>query len=562
MIAANPTTALRRLQRLKNSFDLEAASNKLRLLQILEKAQLRSASQVIRLHDLLCFMQAYPEDEALLIKVERMLGNFGNRQDLKHHHQLLSDTGLVGTVIHYRFYWPTARWLFERWPRSISINWSEWDNLHELDELWPLLLSYPATEALEGLSLSPQQWIKTLKRPEETDAAFLIRHFIRWRVEDSVREKLYDDLDIPLVLAPGIGTPSRTYSRHKPSRMVFGLTPWQMDVPIPKLVESAPLSVHSASEGEGKKLIDLARIQMITRGRDLYAFMNSDPKDVRIVSYDGGLQFVCYGLLPERRSLLEAIYVFLILRNGVPIGYTQAATLLRSAEINFNIFDVFRGIEASRIFMRTLAMVHHLFHSDAFVVNTQQLGEGNPEALKSGAFWFYYKHGFRPQDSKIRRILRSELARKRKNPAYRSTISTLKQLAGGELTLFLGKPRKVLVNTLPTENVGLMAAKMMEAHASTARSNGAQRCMSLATSLLGYQPGRRLPRASHIAWERWSPIVLALPGLAKWSPANRRALIEVINAKGGRRESDFVILFDQLKPLQTALLMLSKIRTR
>ena len=250
--------------------------------------------------------------------------------------------------------------------------------------------------------------------------------------------------------------------------------------------------------------------------------------------------------------------MFLILRNGVPIGYTQATTLLRSSEINFNIFDTFRGTEASRIFVYTLAMVHHLFDSDAFVINTQQLGEGNQEALKSGAFWFYHKHGFRPRDPRVKRLLRTELARKKAKPGYRSSMSTLKKLASGDLYLFLGDQRADLVNTLPTENVGLMAAKMLENHASTAMSNGAQRCMSLATGLLGYGSSGRSLSNRRIAWERWSPIVLALPGIARWSAANRRSLIDVINAKGGRRESDFVILFDKHKPLQAAILKLGK----
>ena len=558
MKPVNPRSTLQRLRRLRQCFDSDSASQKLRLLQILEKAHLPTSTEVAQLHDSMCFMRAYPDNDAVLIMVERMLGNFGNRVDLTDHQQALEDSGITGTHINYRFYWPTARWLFEHWPTSISINWPEWENVHSLDELWPLLLSYPATEALESLSLSPKQWIETLKRPEETDAAFLIRHFVRWQVEDSVREKLYDDLDIPLILSPGIGTPCRTHSRYKPKKIMFGVAPWKLDTPISKQIKKAPISAHSLSEREGSRLIDLARIQMITRGRDLYAFMHADAKDVRILTYEDGLQFVCYGLLPHRRSLLEAMYVFLILRNGVPIGYTQATTLLRSSEINFNVFDTYRGTEASRIFVYTLAMVHHLFNSDAFVINTQQLGQDNEEALRSGAFWFYHKHGFKPRDPQVKRVLRTELASKKAKPGYRSSLRILRRLASDDLYLFMGNPRSDLVNTLPTENIGLMAAKMLETHASTAMSNGAQRCMSLATGLLSYNPDRRLTPTRRTAWERWSPIVLALPGITRWSAANRRALIDVINAKGGRRESDFVMLFDQHQPLQSAILKLGK----
>ena len=53
-------------------------------------------------------------------------------------------------------------------------------------------------------------------------------------------------------------------------------------------------------------------------------------------------------------------------------------------------------------------------------------------------------------------------------------------------------------------------------------------------------------------------MILSLPGVARWSPANKRALIEVINAKGGRHESDFVPLFDSHRLLRAAILKLSK----
>ena len=56
------------------------------------------------------------------------------------------------------------------------------------------------------------------------------------------------------------------------------------------------------------------------------------------------------------------------------------------------------------------------------------------------------------------------------------------------------------------------------------------------------------------AWSRWSPLSLALPGVSRWSVANRRALVRVVRAKGGRRDGDFVKLFDAHPRLGPALL--------
>ena len=54
------------------------------------------------------------------------------------------------------------------------------------------------------------------------------------------------------------------------------------------------------------------------------------------------------------------------------------------------------------------------------------------------------------------------------------------------------------------------------------------------------------------------PLVLLLKGVKRWSPQNRRALVRVVRAKGGRRESDFVKLFDSHRLLKKAVLDLAE----
>ena len=66
-------------------------------------------------------------------------------------------------------------------------------------------------------------------------------------------------------------------------------------------------------------------------------------------------------------------------------------------------------------------------------------------------------------------------------------------------------------------------------------------------SLRGFTANERL------AWQRWSPFVLALPGVQRWSAADWRAVARVLRAKGGRRESDFAALFGAHPRLVRAL---------
>jgi hypothetical protein len=66
-----------------------------------------------------------------------------------------------------------------------------------------------------------------------------------------------------------------------------------------------------------------------------------------------------------------------------------------------------------------------------FAVDPYQLGHHNEEAIESGAFWFYRKLGFRPANEHVSKLLRTEEAKLRANPAYRTPARNLRRLAAG-----------------------------------------------------------------------------------------------------------------------------------
>src|SRR6185295_11735683 len=118
-----------------------------------------------------------------------------------------------------------------------------------------------------------------------------------------------------------------------------------------------------------------------------------NPRDVRIVDDGAGFGFAVIGTLPERRTLIPAIYGYLGMKNGVPVAYGEVFAVGRFASITFNVFETFRGGEAARIFGRLLAMAHRLFGAESFSLEPYQVGRDNDEAIASGAWWFYYKLG-------------------------------------------------------------------------------------------------------------------------------------------------------------------------
>jgi hypothetical protein len=55
------------------------------------------------------------------------------------------------------------------------------------------------------------------------------------------------------------------------------------------------------------------------------------------------------------------------------------------------------------------------------------------------------------------------------------------------------------------------------------------------------------------AWRNWSVIASLIPGIQRWSAAERSALAKLIDAKGGRRDSDYLRRFDSHPKLAQAL---------
>ena len=65
-------------------------------------------------------------------------------------------------------------------------------------------------------------------------------------------------------------------------------------------------------------------------------------------------------------------------------------------------------------------------------------------------------------------------------------------------------------------------------------------------SLRGFSPDQRE------AWRRLAPI-LALLDLGEWQDDERRALVDLIRAKGGRGERDYLVLYQAHPRLDAAL---------
>lgn len=534
---------LKHLEGLRLAYGVDAAAQKRAVLDGLRRCRFGSAAALLRYHEILCWMAAYPDDAPLLAAVNAELGRFAQRSDLRRFGPAFVNSGVAGSVAYCNFFWMMARWLVPQFGPGVKLDWDGTSFEPRLRAALPLLLPWSQAEAVRRSKL-PLRILLDRLRGGGTDAAFVVGAIGQMPGDEFAREQYHDAIDPSYALAPAPGVPSRTLACHPPAPLVFRNTPPSAARPdLLRELRRKPLRVTPVPAPEARALVDLARGAMLTRARDLVAFSWGDARDVVMVDDGDGLAFAMIGSLPERRLPLPAVHGLLMLRNRVPVGYVQLDCLLGGAEVAFNLFDTFRGGEAAYLFARVLALAHHVLGAQAFSIEPYQLGEGNDEGIASGAWWFYYKMGFRPIAPEPKRVLAQELARIGRRPSHRSDAATLAQLATGHMVFEPTPDVRAWLPWMP--GLGLAAKLLPEPEAAAL----ALRRLSLA-GLRGWSVPERQ------AWQRFAPVLAALGGVEQWSAQQRSAAAAVVRAKGGRREALYLARMRAHAPLSGALVRL------
>jgi hypothetical protein len=543
--------SLLRLERIKDRFGARFAARKLAALNALARTRLRTAREVERLHEAVCFVRAYPDDHHVLAAARRLLATFALRSDLRQARSELDHSGIAGTICWFPFFYPTALWLAARWPKQLRFDRGDIEAGKNLARWLPLLLTPLEVEAVRNGNVSGYSAVDRVRARDQTDATFLVRRILALPGSDAMREAFYDAINPSCELLPAADTPSRT--RAELARAPLVLQTGELRRGRPDLrtsIARGPRSVEVLGERQGRIVIDLARGAMVTRKRDLDAFAYGDEREALLVDDGDGLAFAFNGMRPARRAPIAALFGGLTLQNGVPIGYIQIDCVGGAVALSFNTFETFRGGESAHTFARLLAVLHHVFGASSFSIEPYQLGAGNEEGLASGAWWFYFKLGFRPRDRATLRLAAAEFERMQRKPAYRSDRATLARLAQHHL-FFAVEPRATPVLP-PLVEIGWQCAQKLAAVADDDRERAIAALSHDALVRTGQRSLRGFSADEKRAWSQWAPIVAQLP-LERWRANDRTALIDVIRAKGAPSERLYVARFAAHERLQRDL---------
>ncbi|MFZ0912328.1 MAG: hypothetical protein WAN09_03465 [Candidatus Korobacteraceae bacterium] len=539
-----------------------------KLLSAMGQVEFDDAESLIRFHDLLLFLRAFPQSRkvayladdllaGIVHQVERLQASGADLEQFDDE----EFSGIAGTAISDNFTYDVARWLAQRYPQQLTVEWNFEEQGRPMGVTLPRFIPLLEDDSLVEADTPFFAWMANAAGGPTKILPWLLQRVADTPLTSLQRTSLYDSLALNVTWKLGNSAASRTHARRKVSPMFYHRQPLlrRNQVSLAGEMDSPPLPVRKLSRRQGEDMLDMTRTALTVRYRELYGTTRGDPKQVFQADVGRGVQIFLWGLPPERRLPLRAYHAGLTLKNGIPINYIEGISLFEWMEVGFNTFYAFRDGETAWIYSKVLHFLHQLAGVTCFSVYPYQLGHENEEAIKSGAFWFYRKLGFRPGRPELLAITRKEEARMTRDPAHRTSPCTLRKLAADHVFYEFGKEAPGQWDTFSTRRIGLAVQQRM-AEEFGGDPEKLRRAATEALSQDLHVDIRRWNPLEQAAFENFASVLSLAPELRQWTNLQKQALVDIIRAKVSADESKYLRLLQQHRGLKEIVLRLGSER--
>lgn len=421
-----PRSLLDSLEEMKGLFGREAARRTTELLDRTLKTRLRDAVELIRLHETVLFLRAYPQSPRVLRLADQVLFSFAERLRGVNRDRFEDPevSGIAGTGLSTNFSYEIVRGLAARYPIHI-----DWENYEHPDRLGPVL-ARAIPLAGEDAAVEPHvDWRRWLESAGGN---------IRWLL-DRVDPQTYDLLEIPVRWELDDSMASRSRTRLPGKSIFYHHRPFLKRSDVSLEAEFAAPKIAVKKIARPRKILDLIVDTSAVRYRELYGFTHPDEAHVYHADFGRGVEMFFWGVPPQWRLPLRACHCGMFFKNGVPLGYVEGLSLFERMEVGFNLYYTFREGETAWLYAKVLKLFREQLGVTCYSVDPYQLGHENEEAIESGAFWFYRKLGFRTTSKEIAPLIAREEAAISADRSYRTSSGTLRRLARAAL-IYNGGP--------------------------------------------------------------------------------------------------------------------------
>jgi hypothetical protein len=407
-------------------------------------------------------------------------------------------------------------------------------------------------------------WLKAA-RGRHDELPWLVRQFQRLpgfpkETAEKERAALYDSLEIMVswdMSGANGSSASRTLSRKPVKDFYFHREPLiqRRQVSLAEEFAKPRLQIKVLSSREAEKTLDLVKEATGVRYRELYGTANADPAWVIQANPGRGVEIYFWGLPAEKRLPLRAYLAGFTVKNGVPINYVECISLFDWTEIGFNTFPAYRDGETAWIYAQTLRLLRQLHGVNVISVYPYQIGDGNEEAIASGAFWFYRKMGFRSMDPALEKLAQAEEKKVRANPKYRTSASTLRRLSKANVVYELLEAERGAWDRFSMRNIGLAVQKQIARNFDGDAQAMRKAAVARLARIVKIDTQKLKPQAQ-AALADFATVLSLVSDVSRWSSEDKDALGEIIVAKAATNEIRFQRLLQSHDRLRAAILKL------
>lgn len=498
---------------------------------------IRSAAALREWHDLLLFVRAHPctdsEWDWAGAELDRVpVHVVGLPERVRHG---LLNSGVAGAPVEGCFSLPLVRWLWRQWPGHVVLTQMD----ASLDEVRDVLraLVLPVERELVDSPVADvdELLVLTFGASRPRWLPLLLARLDALPVSEWLREQWFARLHAYVRVDGSVQSCSVTRARGPTATPHLHPSGLQRDVDVAAVVaQPAPPPVR-LSAAAAHTLIDTARTVLATMERETDPITHASA--VTLYDMGRGLRIALYSLDVAHRLPFDSYVGFMAFRNGVPLAYGGAWIFPGRSKVGINVFPAQRGGESAWFFAQLLRLYRGVFGVDRFEAENYQLGYGNAEGLRSGAYWFYYRLGFRPTTPTLQRVAAREfarLSRKKGSEVPRRVLLPLVE-AGLELTL--------TASPEPPLDAGTLTAAVSR-HIVVHYEGDRQQAITTARKRLQAALRDTLPPRRTLTWsadarfmlDQWLLALDLLHEIKQWSATEKRRLAEVVRTKGEANE--------------------------
>jgi hypothetical protein len=461
-----------------NRFDAEATSGKMECLRQLAMIKSFDAASVVKYHELLLFVVAHPDNKTIwtaaekeLIRLTRIFKAYSDARKQDFLNEGVPFAPIVTKLSH-----DCLQWLNEHPHCTIEID--SFDNpSFDLNEV--LKLTLPSLEKSDtSAELPNNELLDYLAPSKKKQLPFVLNELTRFNDQPFLKDHLFDGLGLYVKITPKDKAFSRTWNRVEVNEPFF-----HPDI-IKKFdfreLLNRPLNQDGIpSKQKLEEVIRVAKNAMALTSRETDPTTFLDENSLRYFELERGISIAIYGMVASRQLPLESYAGYTLFKNGFPAAYGGCWVFGRRSNFGINILESFRGGESGFMMCQLLRTYRQVFGVDYFEVEPYQYGLDNPEGISSGAFWFYYRFGFRSLDKKLAAIAEKEAKKISAQKGYRTSEKVLIQFTESNIALNLAQSIP-LKTWKPMEDVKAMINKKYKGDRQYAEND----CLDLVGNIL------------------------------------------------------------------------------